>query len=57
MVGLRSNLSGSTKLTYLKSFMKGYAAKVLHHLQVTDANYDIAISLLEKEFLNKIGIK
>ena len=53
IVGLRSNLTKSTKFTYLKTYLKGYALKVIQHLLVTDDNYSVALSLLEKEFLNK----
>ena len=53
IVGLRKNISGATKLTYLKSYVKGYAAKVIQHLQVADENYSVAIDLLEQEFLNQ----
>ena len=56
VVGLRSNLSNSTKFTYLKSFLKGYALKVVNHLQVADDNYVTALNLLETEFLNKEAI-
>ena len=53
VVGLRSNLAPSTKLSYLRSYLRGYAFKVIQHLSVTDSNYAVALSLLEKEFLNK----
>ena len=53
IIGLRSNLTGATKLTYLKTYLKGYAFKVVNHLQVTDDNYNVALSLLEKEFFNR----
>ena len=56
VIGLRSNLSNATKFTYLKTYLKGYALKVVNHLQVTDFNYTVALSLLEKEFLNKEAI-
>ena len=53
IVGLRPNLSDSTKFTYLKTYVKGYASKIIQHLQTTDDNYVVALQLLEKEFLNK----
>ena len=53
VVGFRSNLSKSTKLTYLKNYLTGYAYKITAHLQIDDGNYDVAMNLLEKEFLNK----
>ena len=52
VVGLRTNLSDSTKMTYLKTYLKGYAFKLVQHLQVTDKNYREALKLLEVEFLN-----
>ena len=56
VVGLRPNLSKSTKLTYLKSYMRGYAQKLVQHLQITDDNYDTALDLLKTEFLNEDAI-
>ena len=53
IIGLRTNLADATKFTYLKTYLKGYALKVINHLHVTDENYQTALSLLEKEFLNK----
>jgi len=52
VVGFREDLSGSMKLTYLKSYLKGYAYKLVQHLQIVDLNYKIAIDLLKAEFLN-----
>ena len=49
----RVNLAKSTKLTYLLRYLKGYAYKIVQHLQITDDNYDVAIELLGNEFLNK----
>ena len=56
VIGLRTNLSDSTKLTYLKSFLKGYALKLVQHLHITDQNYSIAIELLKNEFLDELAI-
>ena len=56
VVGNRTNLCDSTKLTYLKSFLRGYALKVVQHLSILDGNYAVARTLLEKEFLNKEAI-
>ena len=53
VVGLRTNLSDSIKFTYLRSYLRGYAFKVISHLAVTDANYNVALDILEREFLNK----
>jgi len=53
VIGLREDLSASTKFTYLKSYLKGYALKLVQHLQVNDENYAVALQLLESEFLNE----
>ena len=46
------NLPGSAKLTYLRSYLTGYAYKIISHLSITDDNFDIAITLLKDEFLD-----
>jgi len=53
VIGLRTNLTDATKLTYLRSYLKGYAFKLVQHLQIVDSNYDIARNLLYSEFLNE----
>ena len=53
IVGNHKNVSNSTKLTYLRSFLRGFAFKIVQHLSVTDSNYIQALELLEVEFLNK----
>ena len=53
LVGNRSNLTGSTKFSYLRSYLKGYAFKVVHHLSVTDTNFEVAVQVLDDEFLDK----
>ena len=45
-------LSNANKLTYLCSYLLGYALKIISHLSVTDDNYDVAFSLLKEEFLD-----
>ena len=45
-------LSDSSKLTYLRSFLSGYAFKVISHLSISDDNYAIALTLLKDEFLD-----
>ena len=52
VVGFRKNLSSATKLTYLKSYLKGYAHKLVQNLTIIDGNYQVALDLLKKEFLN-----
>ena len=54
ITGLRTNLSDSTKLTYLKSYLRGYALKLIKHLHVTDSNYTVAVDLLNSEFLYQL---
>ena len=56
VVGMRGNLSKATKLTYLKSFLKSYAFKLIQHLIVSESNYDLALDLLNKEFLDENAI-
>jgi len=53
IIGSRTSLSNSVKFTYLKGYLRGYALKLINHLQITDENYKIALELLEAEFLNK----
>ena len=36
VIGLRPNLFNATKFTYLKTYLKGYALKLVQHLHVTD---------------------
>ena len=45
-------LSDANKLTYLRSYLSGYALKIISHLSVTDDNYKVALSLLKEEFLD-----
>ena len=42
VVGLNSSISDGTKFSYLKSFLTGYAQKVIQHLNCTDDNYSVA---------------
>ena len=34
VIGFRTNLSDSTKFTYLKSYLKGYAPKLIQHVHI-----------------------
>ena len=45
-------LSDSSKLAYLRSFLSGYAFKVISHLSISDDNYAVAVTLLKDEFLD-----
>ena len=44
--------SDKGKLSFLKSYLTGYAAQLLSHLTLEEANYDVAIKLLTEEFLD-----
>ena len=48
-----SSLSGSQKLNYLKSSLKGEAFKVVSSLSITDDNYPIACGLIRERYENK----
>ena len=47
------NISPVTKLTYLDSVLEGEAKAVIQGLSVTDANYKIAVEILEKRYGRK----
>ena len=53
VIGNQAKLSDSIKLTYLKSYLRGYASKIVQQLQICDENYAVALSLLSEEFFNK----
>ena len=44
--------SDKAKLSLLKSYLTGYAAQLLSHLTLEEANYEVAIKLLTEEFLD-----
>ena len=52
-VDANGKLSGSVKLTYLRSYLTDYALKIISHLTINDDNYDIALKLLKEEFLDE----
>jgi hypothetical protein len=56
IIGSRK-ITNSSKLIYLKSYVVGYASKLLSHLQISDENYLLALELLRKEFLNKTTLR
>lgn len=56
VIGMRESLPPSVKFTYLKSFLKGYALKLIEHLSISDQNYEVALTLLEGEFLYRSGL-
>ena len=41
IIGNRTNINNSTKLTYLKTYLRGYALKIIQHLQINDGKYRI----------------
>ena len=44
--------SDKAKLSLLKSYLTGYAAQIISHLTLEEANYEVAIKLLTEEFLD-----
>ena len=44
--------SDNAKLSLLKSCLTGYAAQLISHLIIEEANYEVAIKLLTEEFLD-----
>jgi len=52
VIGLRNDIPESAKLTYLKTYLKGYAGKLVQHLTNSDENFKVAVDLLKTEFLN-----
>ena len=46
-------LTKSEKLNYLRACLKGDAAKLISSLMITDANYEIALTLLRDRYENK----
>ena len=52
----KPKIPDSIKFLYLKSFLNGYALKIVQHLTTCDANFQNAFDLLDKEFLNKEAI-
>ena len=53
LIGCKTSLSDSSKLQYLKSFLRGNAYSVIQHLSNANENYEIALSLLQEEFLDE----
>ena len=53
IIDSRNNVSDSIKFTYLRSYLKGYASKIVQHLMVNDENYKVALDLLNNEFMNE----
>ena len=56
IIGNRKDLSNVSKLIYLKSYLSGYAAKVINHLTNSAENYQVALTLLNGEFLDEKSV-
>ena len=56
IIGSKKNLTESAKLSYLLGYLKGYALKQISHLSITNENYQMALKLLNEEFLDKAFI-
>ena len=52
-INVSGQLSDSSKLTYLRGYLKGYAFRVISHLSISDDNYSFALKLLKEEFLDE----
>ena len=44
--------SDAEKLHVLKSYLSGYPAQLISHLSICDVNYQVALNLLKKDFLD-----
>lgn len=53
LIGNRSDTySGSTKLVYLKSYLRGGALDIIKHLSNENENYEVALKFLKQEYLD-----
>ena len=57
VIGSRKSLSKSAKQSYLYSYLRGYALKLVSHLVISDTNYETALQMLKDEFLDIPYIK
>lgn len=46
------DISNATTMQYLKTFIKGDAARLIHHIQPTADNYENAYAILKKRYEN-----
>ncbi|XP_018009589.2 uncharacterized protein LOC108667116 [Hyalella azteca] len=53
VIDCRHSLSDASKLTYLKTYLKGYALKIIDHLSINNENYAVALQMLEREFIDR----
>ena len=56
IVGSKESLSDSSKLQYLKSFLRGSAYRLICHLGNVNENYSTALNLLNGEYLDESKI-
>ena len=52
VIGCKKNLADSSKLAYLRGYLRGYALKIIQHLSLEDSNYEVAMKLLKNEFMD-----
>ena len=45
VIEFRTDLTNSTKLTYLKGYLSGYALKIVQYLGITDDNFTVALGI------------
>lgn len=50
---LRITGSNATRIQYLKSYLTDYALLIIQHLSICDQNYEVTLSLLNKDFLDE----
>ena len=53
VIGQKKNLSKSTKLAYLVGYLRDYALSIVKPLSISDDNYEVAIQMLKREFLDQ----
>ncbi|KAK5985335.1 hypothetical protein GCK32_021813 [Trichostrongylus colubriformis] len=57
LVGNKSQLDGATKLSLLKSTLRGRALQTIQGLSVTAANYPVAVEILKNHFDDQVTIR
>lgn len=53
LIHSNKSLGGAQKLMYLKTYLVGDAAKLIHHMQISDDNYFYCWNILTNRFDNK----
>ena len=56
LIGNKTDISDTMKIAYLIGSLEGYAKEVIETFTKTNSNYDAAMELLDKEFLDKTVI-